>query len=66
MQIHFKLFLEVAVLTAKKIQFKICVIMEVYILFNEPCIGIFFTFIFSFETCSFLSHSNESDSRLKW
>ena len=66
MQIYFKLFLEVAVLTAKKIQFKICVIMEVYILFNELCIGIFFTFIFSFETCSFLSHSNESDSQLKW
>ena len=66
MQIHFKLCLEVAVLTAKKIQFKICVIMEVYILFNELCIGIFFTFIFSFETCSFLSHSNESDSQLKW
>ena len=41
MQIHFKLFLEVAVLTAKKIQFKICVIMKVYILFNEPCRGIF-------------------------
>ena len=47
MQIHFKLFLEVALLTAKKIQFKICVIMEVYILFDEPCTGIFFSPLFS-------------------